>query len=800
MNNSARSNKIHRGGVPIGRRVKRALDDEFNQIIFVALCVGLILMIVILYKYTYGQVTQRAINDVDKLRASDSRLAKLRLKQLDKCQQQNSQHQYRLCDYYIASSYNTACTGQQHFGYVSDDMIAKALKNGARFIHLKVAADSSNRNTAKPVVCTAIGQRITSMNTIPFREAVLTIQQNAFTYERTLTTDGTDLAPVNYPLFVYLDLHTPYESVLDQIAHNITTILGHRTGALLNASQYQSRPIALTPLCELLNQIVILASPGYENSQALSDLIVPMDSMHMARVTDYERIMNLNNSDNSEIDSRGGIVAESKISAIDRHQAISKLTPKLASGGKLASSSLANLDDIIGDDQVLRHMFGLSIVFPVRRPEDEQITTTTNPDPIPIMQQGAQFICMHYQLTDENMRLYLDLFLHKYNSSFILKPSGMRLPPSASDLTNALNGYSTNNVAATLASNPTGFQGAEPMDSNMVKSELVDRYWRIHSSNNMELLEYGGNLKASRIISANIRSTSSTSGGSGVFQIQEHPLSSTDVCLVMLVTLDGKQAISAGNGERPILQHLNKINDNMAFYLEHVPSNDTNAAIISDVDSSGNIDSNSSVKLFRVFSRRVPTYLALDQATQQPILLTMSSASNDNLGFGVVMGGSTSTITSAAMELKEAVVRQRIQIWIQHPQLGTRFVAVFNGSQIGLTASANKQSVFELRRVTEDGMVAIVLPESKPVGKLVVNESSSGQAKVVPYGEHSKNGRKWQFLLLKQFGGRVYLDDEDGYRLGAMDDGRLRWRASWPLDSAVSEFYIKETAMEVISG
>lgn len=795
--NNASNNKIPSGGITIGRRVKRALDSDLNQIIFIALCAGLILMIVILYKYTYSQVTKSTIDKVNQLRTTNTKLSEIRLRELETCQHTDSKYRHRLCDYYIASSYNTACVGQQHFDYVSEDMIARCLKNGARFIHLTVAADSTNQDVAKPVICTAIGQRITSMNTVSLRDALLAVRQNAFTYERTITPDGTNISAINYPLFIYLDLHTPYEVVLDQIANDIQDMLNDGLSCdesssmsklLVDASRYQSQPIGLAPVCDLLNQIIIFASPGYENSDKLSRIVVPIDSLHMSQVTDYERIMGLDPQQQAYMET--GDMA-SKTVAANRYKTIDKIANLITDDMDYAFTN-KKLDNMIGDDIVLRHMFNLSVVFPVKRPEDEQLRDSINPEVIPIMRQGAQFICMHYQVVDENIKQYLELFLHKYKSSFILKPDGMRLPPVAADLSNALNSYNTNNLGPLQSIITMSNMISEAVPADRVRSDIIDKFWRLTSSDGMILSITAGQLIVSLDTSTRPnpytgeQTVNTGNKKTEVFQIREHPSSTKDNCLVMLVSLDGKYILTVDSGNEPQLQLLDTIKDTMAFYMEIIPA---------DTVEPGSPP----YYLMRVITRQVPTYLCLDKATRKPIISTISMLSTSPL----------SLIPGIAIDIKEAVVRRQVQIWMQHPQLGLRFVSVFGGNQLGLTGNVQRQVKLEIRRVTEDGLIALVIPPSlgidiasgvsKYVGKIVIHDASSGQVRVVPYGEHNIGNRKWKFLIIKQNGGRVYLDDEDGYRLGALADGRLRWQATWPIsESAVTEFYIKEINMEIV--
>ena len=56
--------------------------------------------------------------------------------------------EYRLCDFYLASSSYSVFPGAKVFDYVSDSILPLAIKAGVRLIELDIYADESN----KPVV------------------------------------------------------------------------------------------------------------------------------------------------------------------------------------------------------------------------------------------------------------------------------------------------------------------------------------------------------------------------------------------------------------------------------------------------------------------------------------------------------------------------------------------------------------------------------------------------------------------------------------------------------------------------
>ena len=113
--------------MPIGRWVQSTLFEEYNQVIFAILIVLLIVLVVILYRRSFRMLNKVTLETVNYH-------TKLDLAPLPACSEIPAHLRHRLCDYYIAASYNTPAIGNQHFDYVSTDMISKALLNGARYI------------------------------------------------------------------------------------------------------------------------------------------------------------------------------------------------------------------------------------------------------------------------------------------------------------------------------------------------------------------------------------------------------------------------------------------------------------------------------------------------------------------------------------------------------------------------------------------------------------------------------------------------------------------------------------------
>jgi hypothetical protein len=84
---------------------------------------------------------------------------------------------YRLVDYYIFSSFNSASiNGSNHYGYVSLDAIKNCLLLGARYLQLNIYSLSidDNDTTAEPVIGLGLknSRVMTSINSINFNDVI----------------------------------------------------------------------------------------------------------------------------------------------------------------------------------------------------------------------------------------------------------------------------------------------------------------------------------------------------------------------------------------------------------------------------------------------------------------------------------------------------------------------------------------------------------------------------------------------------------------------------------------------------
>lgn len=417
--------------LPIGKWVQTTLFDEYNQVIFAVLVVFLIVLIVVLYRRSFGMLNKVTLENVNYH-------TKLDLAPLPPCAEIPAHLRYRLCDYYIAASYNTPAIGNQHFDYVSTDMVTKALLNGARYIQLPICGYSVNQDT-DPVVATAEDGKslITSLNTLGLRETLLVIRDYAFKYLDKESTDKNQrYNGINYPLIIHIQVHTINPDVLAKAANDIKDILGP---LLLNPSKYRRYPIQFERVCTLLNKIILISTPGYESSD-LAKLVVPMpkdffktyykDAIVTKEVTQEEAAKYFQNLSFTE-----------QKAAYKRLDRLAEKLKQQMETGKGLEALLAT--ETMADRLTIFNMFGMTLI----RPMETQEVDTVNFNPYIPFTYGCQLIAMNYQKSDEYMDTYIEVFK---KSSYILKPSGLRLPESEEKVRDLLDNYELDKVGNRL--------------------------------------------------------------------------------------------------------------------------------------------------------------------------------------------------------------------------------------------------------------------------------------------------------------------------------------------------------------
>ena len=180
---------------------------------------------------------------------------------------------YRLCDYYAASSSYSVFPGAEVYDYVSDSILPLVIKAGPRLVELDVYADDSD----KPVVGLKNQKLGTdyAYNTVPFQACCVSIINNAFNSVSTPVSSD--------PFMLSLVFHTDKTNVINACAEILKQTCQSR---LLDRSySYQRKNLAIEPICNLQNKLIIV-SGGNMKGTLMEELVnMSWSSSHLRRMT-----------------------------------------------------------------------------------------------------------------------------------------------------------------------------------------------------------------------------------------------------------------------------------------------------------------------------------------------------------------------------------------------------------------------------------------------------------------------------------------------------------------------------------
>ena len=378
--------------------VKEKMNNNLRIYLIVVVPI-LCFLAYIFYKYNVDSRTNNVIKNMDYK-------SQLELQPMIPCYNTDKTQQYKLCDYYISSSFMTPCVGNQHYDYVSNNMIEEVIKSGARYIQIPIC-ESDVSNMALPVVGTAVyGQQlITSLNTLEIKSVLKTIRSNVFKFNN---------KPINYPLIIHLVLNTFNAFTLRTLADNIAEILGD---VLIDASKYITFPIFLEKLCNLQGKIILFATPEYIGTK-LEPYIVPTNKLF--EIYHFSELGPLNMSSDTVYENP----YNKKLSSKQQEASNAKFKAKYPSIDYIIKNSDNIGNTIMNDKDILDNLtcfnkVGMTIIKP-HYPED---VISKNYDSAESIFYGCQITAMNFQINDINMKNYLTIFK---DSSFRLKPDSLR--------------------------------------------------------------------------------------------------------------------------------------------------------------------------------------------------------------------------------------------------------------------------------------------------------------------------------------------------------------------------------------
>lgn len=383
-------------------QIKNNLSSNLKTYLTVAIPI-LVIIIYIGFKYNFNA---RNVSSI----AAMSYPTQISATNLQNCSSLDISMQYKLCDYYISSSYMTACVGNQHYDYVSVDMITQVLQSGARYIQIQICESDVGPN-AIPVVGTAqYGQRVvTSLNTLDMQQVLNVIRSNAFLLNN---------AKINYPLIIHLILNTTNPYTISVLSDYIRLTLSDK---LCNVSKYTNYPIALEKLCNLLGQIILIATPEYVGTK-LEPYIIPFSSLYESYYYGDLAAQTLkpgsaytssyNNRLSTKQQTKSNIVFKAKYPSLDY---VINNTSSIGAA-------------ILEDKDILNNLTNFNKVgITLVKPHNTVDVISANYDPTEAVYNGCQFISMNFQINDDHMKNYIKIF---QSSSFVLKPASMRFSES----------------------------------------------------------------------------------------------------------------------------------------------------------------------------------------------------------------------------------------------------------------------------------------------------------------------------------------------------------------------------------
>lgn len=170
--------------------------------------------------------------------------------------------QFRLCDYYLASSAYSLFPGSKVYDYISDSVIPLLVKAGPRLVELDVYADMNNK-----AVVGLKNQKLGTdyaYNTVSLEACCVSIVNNAF---------NSVACPVSSdPFILSLVFHTDKTDVINACAQILKETF---SGYLLDSAySYQRKNLAVEPVCNLQKKIIVIS--GAETSGTLMEELVNM--------------------------------------------------------------------------------------------------------------------------------------------------------------------------------------------------------------------------------------------------------------------------------------------------------------------------------------------------------------------------------------------------------------------------------------------------------------------------------------------------------------------------------------------
>ena len=272
---------------------------------------------------------------------------------------------YRLCDFYVSCSYKSYLIGWQTKDYVSDEGIIKLIKGGCRFIDLDIFDNGLQCKESEMFPIVTNGKQ----------EGQYNYMFNYVTFDKCCDSiakcafSANCVGNFNDPLFLNLRLNTTNKTTINNVAKIFYNYFRYRM--LSKRYSYQRNNIGRAPISELFGKIILLCDKNYQGTK-LDELVNYSPNLPFLR----------------------------------------------SYGAKEFETGTPSFDT---DNVVTFNRRNLTLIYPEG---NDRVPSNYNPQ-IP-WYYGCQFVCMHWQIVDDNMATYITKFK---NHSFILKPCKLRYRP-----------------------------------------------------------------------------------------------------------------------------------------------------------------------------------------------------------------------------------------------------------------------------------------------------------------------------------------------------------------------------------
>jgi hypothetical protein len=182
--------------------------------------------------------------------------------------------QYRLCDFYAASSSYSVFPGAEVYDYVSDSILPLVIKAGVRLVELDIYSDVDDQ----PVVGLKNQKLGTdyAYNTVSFEACCVSIANNAF---------NSISSPVSSdPFMLSLVFHTEKTKTINAAAEILkTTCRAHMLGSEYS---YSRKNLAIEPICNLQSKLIIVSGGGGMKGTLMEELVnLSWSTSHLRRMT-----------------------------------------------------------------------------------------------------------------------------------------------------------------------------------------------------------------------------------------------------------------------------------------------------------------------------------------------------------------------------------------------------------------------------------------------------------------------------------------------------------------------------------